>query len=168
MENIIKKVKALFSKTLENGATIEESKSAFEMASKLMTKHNIKMAELDTKPQYDILSLATKKTVSNVNLSIFGNAISALFDCTLTFNHFGVCFFGHREDVELAIFSFETLTKKCENELKKYKNTEKYIEIISLNKNYSKTLCNSFRKGFYLEIANKLRAKVYYEFLKLK
>jgi len=158
-DKTIKKIKSLLAKTVENGATEEESMSALAKASELMLKYNISQAELDSKPQFDILQKSTPLIVSAVDVTAFANEVANLFDCKVTLSRYKkeINFFGHREDVDLCIFSYISIVKSCELELKKYKKTYWYKKQIFVNeKGFGRKLCNSFRKGFFMRVGGKL------------
>ncbi|MGR3790689.1 DUF2786 domain-containing protein [Flavobacterium sp. TN-1] len=155
-ERIKGKIKALLSKTVDNGATKEEMESALNKANQLMTEFFI--SEYDLKDEQVIEKCLSKQfelTKSGFDLTIFYNSLARLFDCEYYYNSKRIVFFGHEQDVDLCGYFYYVITKTCLNEKDRFVKSDKYMK---LRKNYhGRTLSSSFIKGFLIEVQEKMR-----------
>ncbi len=155
-DKIKNRIKALLSKTTDNGATKEEMESALAKANQLMTEffiseHDIKDAEIINK----CVSEGFQLTKSGFDLGLIYNDLARLFDCQYYFNSKRIVFFGYEQDVALCGYFYNLITKTCLIEKERYLKSEKYLK---LKKHYhGKTLSSSFIKGFLIEVKIKMR-----------
>lgn len=159
MENpdkIKNKIKALLSKTTDNGATKEEMESALRKANKLMTdffisEHDLQDSEIINK----CVSEQFELTKSGFDLSLFYTDLADLFDCQYYYNSKRIVFFGHEQDVALCGYFYNVISKTCLKEKEIYLKSEKYLQL--KNHHHGRTLSSSFIKGFLIEVASKMR-----------
>ena len=160
-EKIKLKIKALLSKTTENGASEHEAIIALSKAKELMEQYFI--TESDVKNPFlgeKCVLKSTNLIKTNYNTSLFYNELAKLFDCEYYFTGLKIYFFGFNQDVELCIYFYELILKACMNEKIKFMNSEDYVLLKS--KYHGRTLVSSFIKGFLLRIAQKMN-KMYEE-----
>lgn len=154
-EKIKKKIKALLSKTTDNGATREEMESSLKKANELMleffiTEHDLKDVE--------IIKKCIKKEVplikSGYDLSLFYPFLAKLFDCEYFYNSRRIVFFGFEQDTEMCDYFYNLIVKACLNETKEYKKTAEYDYLTKFR--HGKSLIASFIKGYLLEVSEKM------------
>ncbi|MBB1194839.1 DUF2786 domain-containing protein [Flavobacterium sp. SOK18b] len=150
-DKIKDKIKALLSKTTDNGATKEEMESALRKANQLMTNFFISEHDLqDSAIINKCVSEQFELTKSGFDLSLFYADLANLFDCEHYYNSKRITFFGHEQDVSLCGYFYNLISKTCLKEKDVYLRTEKYIQ---LKKHYhGRTLSSSFIKGFLIEV----------------
>lgn len=155
-EAIKKKIKALLSKTTENGASEKEAIAALEKAQQLMINYLI--SENEIKDPYlgeKCIALAIPRIKSGYDLTIFLGDLSRLFDCEYFYTTKTVTFFGFREDTDLCSYFYDFIIKACFAEKAKYIKSEEYTRMIPY---YSgRTLIASFIRGFLSGICAKMR-----------
>lgn len=154
-EKIKSKIKALLSKTTDNGATKEEMESALAKAKELMV--NFFISEHDLTDPYiseKCVLVEVPLTKSGYDMSRFYHSLSELFDCKCYYNNERIAFFGFEEDTQLCAYFYTLITKTCLAEKEKYMKSEAYKE---LRKMYNgKTLASSFITGFTLGVSKNL------------
>jgi len=149
------KIKALLSKTTENGASQEEALSALSKAQELMKNYFVSENDLqDPFIGEKCILNSTPLIKSGYDTSLFYNELSDLFDCEYYFTNKKIYFFGFEPDVELCIYFYDLITKACLNEKKKYMKSKDYA--ILKTKYHGKTLASSFIKGFLIKVARKM------------
>lgn len=155
-DKIKDRIKALLSKTMDNGATKEEMQSALNKANQLMTEffiseHDLKDNEIINKCIAEQFEL----TKSGYDLSIFYADLAHLFDCEYYYTKSKITFFGHEQDVALCGYFYNLITRTCLLEKEKYSKSTNY----KLLKRYhhGKTLLSSFIKGFLIEVVCKMQ-----------
>ncbi len=160
-EKIKEKIKALLSKTTDNGATKEEMESALRKANQLMTEFFISEHDLKDNEIIDkCISEKIELTKSGFDLSIFYADLAHLFDCEFYYNSKYITFFGHEQDVALCGYFYKMISKTCLIEKDKYLKSDRYNQ---LKKHYhGRTLSSSFIKGFLVEVVYKMQ-KMYEE-----
>ena len=164
MENknrIKDKIKALLSKTIDNGATKEEMESALNKANQLMlenfiSEHDLKDYEIINK----CLSKRFKRIKSGFRMTLFYHDLSILFDCKCYYDQDYITFFGYDQDVELCGYFYYLITRTCLLEKDKYVLSWDYKYLKRYNN--GKTISANFIKGFLYEISIKLQ-KMYEE-----
>lgn len=155
------KIKALLSKTIDNGATKEEMESALRKANQLMTDFFI--SEHDLK-DYEVINKCISEhfelTKSGFDLTLFYADLAYLFDCEFYYNSQRITFFGHEQDVALCGYFYNVISKTCLKEKEIYLKSKNAVEL----KQYynGRTLAASFIKGFLVEVVFKMR-KMYKE-----
>ena len=160
-EKIKLKIKALLSKTTENGASEHEAIMALSKAKELMEQYFI--TESDVKNPFlgeKCVLKSTNLVKTNYDTALFYNELSKLFDCEYYFTGLKIYFFGFNQDAELCIYFYELILKACMNEKSKFMSSEDYRLLKS--KYHGRTLVSSFIKGFLLSIARKMN-KMYEE-----
>lgn len=155
-EKIKNRIKALLSKTVENGASKEEMQSALKKASDLMIENFI--SENDLKDE-SIIEQCILKSVplikSSYDLSLFYSRLAYLFDCKYYFTNYEIVFFGHSNDVEFCEYFYHMIIKSCLFEKNKYMKSEKFKQ--QKISHHGKTLASSFIKGFLIEVCIKIQ-----------
>lgn len=161
--SIKNKIKALLSKTINNGCTEEEAISAANMAGKLMEQYNINISELDIKNETCITENVFIGK-NNSNMRFVSVAISRFCNCetwtsreyaknldgTTDFN--ARCdlfynFFGFPNDVKMAIYLYHLINNAMKYEVAQFKKTDVYT---------GKSSSNSFLMG----MANRISARL--------
>lgn len=131
-EQNLEKIRALLNKTIENGATEQEAMQAIALAKRMMEKHQVTLDDLKTSgiPKEDLI-WGYSSTPFSVFESFVSKAIS-IYTGTKTVKVYGsaprrghrrtavISFFGHRVDVELAIFMLNACKVALNTEWDKY------------------------------------------------
>lgn len=158
-EKIKNKIKALLSKTVENGATKQEMESALRKANELMIQHFISESEIkDESLKEKLVSKRFNMIKSKYDFKIFYASLSLLFDCKCYYNSQAkkITFFGHETDVDMCGYFYSLITESAIKEKNEYAKSNEYS--ISKKLGYhGKTLTSSFVKGFLIEVSNKMR-----------
>ena len=112
IENKISTIRSLLNKTVSNGATEEEAYAAFKHAKILMEKYSITMEDIKKKTvkaeDYGYVFVNKTKYVNTFDklichhIAMYTNTISHMVSIGNGDNK--VFFFGHRVDVELAVY----------------------------------------------------------------
>lgn len=157
-EKIKSKIKALLSKTTENGATKEEMESALSKANQLMTDFFIEENKLNDDLKDKLISKSVEMVKAKYKFQIFYSSLALLFDCKVYYNRSSrkITFFGHEQDVDLCVYFYEVITKATLKAKEDYLRSNDY----KLNKKlgyHGKTLTSSFVKGFLVSISNKMQ-----------
>ena len=150
------KIKALLSKTTENGATEAEAMAALAKANELMLQYYID--ENDLKDPFigekcDFQRVKRIKSAYDINL--FLGELGRLFDCFHFYNKHYVTFFGFEDDAKLCAFLYELIAKAALFEAEIYKKTSEYKQLA--RRYHGKTLVASFVKGFTYRVGLKIR-----------
>lgn len=160
-DKIKAKIKALLSKTTENGASQHEMEASLKKANELMLDYFI--SEHDLKDT-DIIERCVLKEVplikSGYDLTMFYAELSRLFDCEHFYNSKRIAFFGFEQDTELCAYFYNFIIKSCLSEKEKYLKTNHYATLKA--RYHGRTLVSSFIKGFQLSVAAKMSA-MYWE-----
>lgn len=155
-DKIKNRIKALLSKTIENGATKQEMESALTKANQLMAEFFISEHDLqDIEIIKKCVSESFNLTKSGYDLTLFYADLARLFDCEYFYNSKTITFFGHEQDVALCGYFYNVISKTCLYEKDKYLKSDKYKRL----KNYyhGRTLSSSFIKGFLIEVVSKMK-----------
>ena len=155
-ERIKEKIKALLSKTIDNGATKQEMESALSKANQLMTAFFI--SEYDLKDDEVIEKCVLKQvevTKTGFDLSLFYADLAFLFDCEHYFSSKKISFFGHEQDVELCCYFYNVITRTCLKEKEIYLKSDDFKRL--KQRHHGRTLSSSFIKGFLVEVVYKMK-----------
>lgn len=155
-DRVKNKIKALLSKTIDNGASKAEMESALRKANQLMADFFISEYDLqDSEIINKCISEQFELTRSSFDLSLFYADLAYLFDCEFYYTSKRITFFGHEQDVALCGYFYNVITKTCLREKEIYLKSEKCLE---LKKYYhGRTLSSSFIKGFLVEVTSKMQ-----------
>ena len=158
LEKVKKKIRALLSKTLENGATKAEMDASLEKANLLMAEHFI---ELNDITEEKAKSLLTKKVVrrrpSSYKMTGFIGNLARLFDCEHYWNRSQIVFFGYSHDVEVCAYFYDMIHLTCIKEKENYLLTQDAKAVQLLYRTSAKTIALSFIKGFLKELNSKMQ-----------
>lgn len=136
-EDNISTIRALLAKTIENGATESEAMQSFSIAKKLMEKHGITMSDIENKTiKLDSFVWGSHATEYEKSISSFDKCIAPyIADYTNTksiiygfksvekkkHGKYMSMFFGHKIDVELAIYMMNMCNAALATEWALYK-----------------------------------------------
>jgi len=154
-EKILKKIKALLSKTVDNGATEQEALIALSKANELMLEHYITEFDLKDVEEAKLVTIEVPLYKTSYDLSLLYEPIAKMFDCISYYNSQRVAFFGFEDDVVLCDYFYNTITKVCFKEKEVFQNSKKYRDL----KRYGfhgKTIISDFIKGFVGSISFKM------------
>lgn len=155
-DNILNKVRALLSKTLENGCTENEATVALAMAEKLMQEHEIDANDLNIDDEKAIIELSDMRDPQNIRWKLC-YWISKFTD-TLSFgNKKQIKFAGLKSDVEFAMWLAEALTSFVQAQLKSYMWANGYQSLQGAKRN---RVINSFVIGCCSRINTKLKSMI--------
>jgi len=150
------KIKALLSKTIDNGATKQEMESALQKANQLMTEFFI--SEHDLKDETIINKCVSESfniVKSGFDISLYYSGLAALFDCEWYFTKSKITFFGYETDVALSGYFYEMIGKTCLLEKSKFAKSSEYQSL--KYRHHGRSLSANFIKGFLLEIVIKMQ-----------
>ena len=156
-EKIKLKIRALLAKTTDNGATEAEMMEAMAKASELMQKYYIDSNDLND-PFLGERCVFQKTALlsSQYDTKIFIPHLAKLFDCEYFFNRYTkeLTFFGFENDAELCVYFYKTVINTLLKEVSVFESSREF----QYQKRYSatKTIKNSFIKGFVFRVAQKL------------
>lgn len=161
IEKIIKRIKALSEKTIENGATKDEAKSAIELIAKLMSKYELSEDDIFSMRQEvdnGVIRNDVPKNEYTIYLRRTRNAIAYLTDTQLFISSgkgedMSLFFIGLKHDAMVAEYILDICLNAVRNETEKY--SENYLRLFTRNKKESKR--RSFLVGLDEELAKKIR-----------
>lgn len=158
-DKIKAKIKALLSKTVENGATEEEMNTAFEKANELMllffiSKEDLEESLADEKCIVKTIPLA--KTGYKVNH--FYGMLAQLFDCKVFWNDGlqTITFYGYKHDTDLCVYFYHMIMRSCMTSLATYKKSYDYSYYVDSGFRHGRTLTFSFVKGWIQAVTEKM------------
>lgn len=154
--NILNKVRALLSKTLDNGCTENEATIALQMAEKLMQEHEIDADDLRLDDEKAIIEMSDMRDPQNVRWKIC-YFISKFTDTYAFGNRKYIKFAGLKSDVEFAMWLTEALTLFVQAQLKSYMWSNGYQKLQGTSRN---RVINSFVIGCCSRINTKLSQMV--------
>lgn len=155
-ENIINKVRAIWSKTVDNGCTEAEAMVALSIAGKLMEEHNISEEDLKLDDEKAIVARSNMQDPQNIRWELC--AWIGQFTETKPFGHKkSIKFAGLKSDVDFAIWLTESLTHFVKAQLKSYMWSNGFQ---SLKGNERNRVINSFVRGCCARINSKLKQLV--------
>jgi len=127
LKKLIERIRALRSKTIENGCTEEEAASAAEMIAKLLERYNISIEECDVRENKFNQQSHTQDDLVGRRLYIIADAIAYLIEVKYWIQRPGekpkITFFGFEHEVEIASYlldicrnAIETQSERIEHE----------------------------------------------------
>jgi hypothetical protein len=156
-QNIIGKVKALLSKTVENGCSEAEALNAAEKVGQLMRDYDLSITEVEfNKGEFVTGEFLTKSSVQG-HIHNIVYAIALFTDTKSWFTRKPVIkysFFGSESDVRVAEFMCQFFLDTIETEIKLFKKSNTYKEE-SLTMP-GKTLTTSFKHGICSRLGKRL------------
>lgn len=154
-EKILKKIKALLSKTTENGASEQEAIIALNKANELMLEHYITEFDLKDVEEAKLITIEVPLFKTAYDLSLLYDPIAKMFDCMSYYNSERVAFFGFEDDVTLCDYFYNTITKACFKEKDVFQNSKKYRDLKRYGY-HGKTIISDFIKGFIESVSYKM------------
>lgn len=153
-DRAIKRIKALINKTEENGASIEEAKSALEKATKLMKEYFITINEVeDLKDDVVVAEGATIIKIKEDVTSIYP-LICDLLDLRHFYNKKTITFVGYKTDVKVGIYLYKKIMAGLLCDIDKYKLTADYSHLKQFY--HPNTLRRDFITGWVYQIGTKV------------
>jgi hypothetical protein len=151
-EKILERIRALLSKTVDNGCTEQEAISAAEMVSKLLDKYDLSASDLEKEEPSDFARKGSP-IVDDIDDRLWkpASAIEMLTGTRYWRGDGMLVFFGRSSDVEIA----EYILKICERAMRTA--SERYERGIAL---YRPSLRRSKRMAFLDGMADSLRSKL--------
>lgn len=159
-QSIINKIRAMLSKTVENGCTEAEAMNALEMARAMMDAYEVTEADLneiktekaEVKATQDMRDPHNIKLWLSVAISDFTNTKAWTSNNKKTVNYCGLA-----GDVDFAVWLLETLTAFVQNELKNYIWANGYTK---LHPSEKRRVINGFVAGCCNRINERIRAMI--------
>lgn len=167
-EAISIKIKALMTRTTENGCTEAEAISASKKVQELMNDYDISMSEVEVANEEFIKGDMVSEGSNRSNVHFLINKIGYFTDTKvylsrkMGYNHrtgrrktnsIVYTFFGTRKDVEVAKFLYSMLGASIEFNLKQYKKTDTYK---NNHRDSGQTKSTSFRMGMVNRLSVRL------------
>ncbi|WP_418360199.1 DUF2786 domain-containing protein [Sphingobacterium detergens] len=150
----LKRIKALISKTEENGASFEEAKSALEKATQLMKEYFVTINDIEDLKDDPIITEATPLIKIKEHVKEILPMICDLLDLQHFYNKENLTFVGYQTDVKLGIYLYKKLMNGLLSDLNRYRTSEKYKR---LNIHYHhNTLRRDFLTGWVYQIGTKV------------
>jgi hypothetical protein len=117
-QKVIERIKALQSKTTENGCTEGEALSAMEAAKRLMDKYSISSGDITTGGEEFVESYAPRKRTDSYDIrdKILWNVGRYTDTKPFLAGNVTPCFFGLESDVEFATWLTHMLNDLCQRE----------------------------------------------------
>ena len=118
----IEKIKALMSKTIDNGCTEQEAMSAAEMVARLLKEHNLNLSEVEVKSEVCVKE-EVDVTLRAHPVIWVGQAIATFTDTKAwrTPSSGKYVFFGLKHDVSVAAYMMDMIRHIMELEYTKFK-----------------------------------------------
>lgn len=156
-ESIFNKVRALLSKTVENGCTEAEAMIALAMAEKMMNEHEIIEDDLKLEDEAAVIdSMYCDRDPHAISWKLC-YAVGK-FTETYAFGYKKMIkFAGLRSDIDFALWLTQTLTKFVQTELKKYMWANGYQSLKPANK---RIVINGFVIGVTARISTRLQQMI--------
>lgn len=154
-----KRIKALLSKTTENGASVEEAASAMSKANELMIQYFITLKDISDLDAIDnIVCERTDAIKIKYAYARYLKFYSAkLFDCKSSSNKYYVWFYGYSNDVRMAIYIYNKLVGILKNSIKEYKKSKDYKALTMIGY-HGNSIISSYVEGFVIAVADKITA----------
>lgn len=156
-QNIINKIKALLSKTVDNGCTEAEALSAADKVGALMAEYDLTMSQVEYANETFVTGVVSTKSAVQGPLHNLITSIARFTDTKVWFSRTDVLrysFFGSENDVRVAEYMCSLLLVAIENEIKNFKKTDTYkaeSKFIA-----GKTLTTSFKGGMVNRLSKRL------------
>lgn len=155
-EKTLNKIRAMLSKTVDNGCTEAEAMAALTMAQMMMDEHEVTLEDLKLEDEKAIIARSDLKDPQNVRWKLCYWV--AQFTETYTYgNKKSVKFVGLKADVDFAIWLTDTLASFVHAQLKSYMWSKGYQKFQGAKRN---RVINSFVTGCTHTINNKLSKMV--------
>jgi hypothetical protein len=113
-EDILRRLRGLNAKRIENGCTEAEATSAAELLARMMDRHCFEQSDLALPGKVSELTTATWRPAKKLGaMNSVAGAVGLYADCRVWINgrgthHEAVAFFGHVEDTMLASFLMDS------------------------------------------------------------
>lgn len=162
-DKIMGKIRALLSKTIENGCTEAEAMAALSMAQAMMDAYEVTEADLNEVKQESAIKETMKDMRDPHHIRRQLCVGIAEFTHTKAYTNqykpqkFKYNFIGTKSDVDFAMWLTETLTMFVQKELKNYIWSNKYT---SLPPSEKRVIINGFVLGCCSRIVERLRELV--------
>jgi len=128
-DRALKRIKALLSKTEENGASMEEAKSALEKASLLMKEYFITLTDIEDLKDDPIIVESTPIIKIKEDIGQFYPIICKLFDLRHFFNSENLTFVGYKTDVKVGIYLYKKIVNGLLSDLLEFKKSAKFQKL---------------------------------------
>jgi len=145
-DKILKRILNLLERNEKNGATRSEAETALKLANRLMTEYNITEFDLN---KVDRSSFVDKPfNMSRLDVVNLFQKLAEAFDCESYYYKLKkeFHFFGFNLDVKLCLHFAQMLQDCLELEIKNFKKSEKYKELVSIYQ--PKIIIKNIIKGF--------------------
>jgi len=159
-DRALKRIKALLEKTEENGASIEEAKSALEKATQLMKEYFITINDIEDLKDDPIVTEATQIISIKERTTAFFPIICQLFDLRHFYNKETVTFVGYQTDVKIGIYLYKKIMSGLISDLNDFKKSRKF-EVLRMHY-HGNTLRRDFISGWIDTINSKVN-DLYFE-----
>lgn len=150
-ERALRRVKALLSKTEENGASIEEAKSAMSKANELMKQYMISIKDVNDIKETDVITRAVDRISIKEDVTDLIGYISKLMEVEHFYSRKSVTFIGFEADVEMAIYLYGKIMNGLIADIERFKKTSEY----HYEKNFFHP--NTIRRDFISGWVNEIR-----------
>lgn len=154
-DRAIKRIKALINKTEENGASIEEAKSALEKATQLMKEYFITINEVEDLKDDVVVAEGVPLIKIKEDVGSVYPLICDLLDLRHFYNKERITFVGYKTDVNVGIYLYRKIMDGLLADIANYKLSEDYN---SLKIHYHP---NTLRRDFITGWVYKIGTKVY-------
>lgn len=155
-ENILNKVRALLSKTVDNGCTEAEAMTALMMAEKLMAAHEIDESDLKLEDETAVTGISNMSDPQNIR-KLLAYWIGKFTDTYPLLSGKNIKIIGLKSDVDFALWLLETLSKFVKRQLKEYMWANGFQ---SLQGSERIRYNNSFVRGCCSRINTRLKAMI--------
>lgn len=154
---IISKVRALLSKTTENGCTEQEAMAAAALAGKLMAEHDLAHVDLESEVRGERYGARRKvfgTAAKSHEVTFLAKWVADYFDCKI-FREGGnvLVLFGSDTDTDLAIVFLSMLQMAMDGEWQRYLNGPQRDRRVN-----GRTLRTSFMSGMIIRLRERLEA----------
>ena len=154
-EDIVRKIKALQERTMQNGCSEEEAIQAAKMIDKLLLKYNLSLTDVEIKEtDCGIKEVKTGTKRMPTWVCTLADACAKHYDTKLLFTGGSLQFFGMPEDVAAAISLNTMLKSAVDMSLAEYTCSKIYR--ISRCFETARCLNKSFRLGMVEQLKNRL------------
>lgn len=155
-DRALKRIKALLNKTEENGASLEEAKSALEKATILMKEYFITLNDIEDLKDDPIVVESTPIIKIKEDIGQLYPIICKLFDLRHFFSSSSLTFVGYQTDVKIGIYLYNKIVKGLLKDLDDFKKSDRFSK---LKINYhGSTLRRDFISGWIDAIYWKVEA----------
>ncbi|UDL96025.1 DUF2786 domain-containing protein [Lichenihabitans sp. PAMC28606] len=154
------RIRALLSKTVQNGCTEDEALAAAAKAAELLDRHDLSLSDVDLREIACVRMIYETHRKKRIPIADCIGAVAHFCDCKVWReknpdgdNRF--VFFGLPADAEVALYLTGVIDAAVRTELGRYKTSRAYLKV----RHQDRHLANaSFTLGMVTSIANKLDA----------